>query len=305
VVHSLIWSDATGKVTGVRVIDGQSNQALEFESRIVFVCASTLESTRILLNSTSASHPNGLGGNSGVLGRYLMDHTMQHGARGDVAGFEDKRTLGNRPNGIYLPRFRNVKDRHPDFLRGYGYQGGGYRNVEGWGRGTAAMGFGANFKHQLRTPVYGTWRMSIGGFGECLPHPDNRVSLDPMKVDRWGVPVLHIDMHWRDNEKAMMHDAEVAGAEMLEAAGCTNVTTYNNDTPPGLTIHEMGTARMGRDRKDSVLNRWNQVWDAPNVFVTDGASMASSGCQNPSVTFMALTARAADHAVRSLNRKEL
>ena len=305
VVHSLIWSDATGKVTGVRVIDGQTKAPLEFESRIVFVCASTLESTRILLNSTSASHPNGLGGNSGVLGRYLMDHTMQHGARGDVAGFEDQRTIGNRPNGIYIPRFRNVKDRHPDFLRGYGYQGGGYRNVEGWGRGTAARGFGAEFKHQLRQPVYGTWRMSIGGFGECLPHPDNRVSLDPVKVDRWGVPVLHIDMQWRDNEKAMMRDAEVAGAEMLEAAGCTNVTTYDNKTPPGLTIHEMGTARMGRDRKESVLNRWNQVWDAPNVFVTDGASMASSGCQNPSVTFMALTARAADHAVRSLTAKEL
>jgi choline dehydrogenase-like flavoprotein len=147
--------------------------------------------------------------------------------------------------------------------------------------------------------------MSIGGFGECLPHPDNRVALDPAKVDRWGVPVLHIDMHWRDNEVAMMKDAEVAAAEMLEATGCTEVTTYDNKTPPGLTIHEMGTARMGRDNKDSVLNRWNQVWDAPNVFVTDGASMASSGCQNPSVTYMALTARAADHAVRSLNAKEL
>lgn len=305
VVHSLVWNDTTGKVTGVRVIDAQTLAPIEFEARIVFVCASTLESTRILLNSTSQAHPNGLGGNSGVLGRYLMDHTMQHGARGSVPGFEDKRTVGNRPNGIYLPRFRNVKDRHPDFLRGYGYQGGGYRNVEGWGRGTAAQGFGAGFKHQLREPVYGSWRMSIGGFGECLPHADNRATLDPEKVDRWGVPVLHIDMQWRDNEKAMMRDAEVAGAEMLEAAGCTNVTTYNNDTPPGLTIHEMGTARMGRDRKDSVLNRWNQVWDAPNVFVTDGASMASSGCQNPSVTFMALTARAADHAVRSLNRKEL
>jgi choline dehydrogenase-like flavoprotein len=234
-----------------------------------------------------------------------MDHTMQHGARGNVAGFENLRTVGNRPNGIYLPRFRNVKDAHPDFLRGYGYQGGGYRSVDGWGRGAAARGFGADFKHALRSPVYGTWRMSLGGFGECLPHEDNRVTLDPEKVDRWGVPVLHIDMQWRDNEVAMMRDAEVAAAEMLEAAGCTEVATYDNKTPPGLTIHEMGTARMGRRREDSVLNRWNQVWDAPNVFVTDGASMASSGCQNPSVTYMALTARAADHAVRLLNRKEL
>lgn len=305
VVHSLAWDDTTGKVTGVRVIDGQTLEPLEFQSRIMFVCASALESTRILLNSRSRAHPDGLGGNSGVLGRYLMDHTMQHGARGKVPGFEALRTIGNRPNGIYLPRFRNVKDRHPDFLRGYGYQGGGYRSVEGWGRGTAQRGFGADFKHALRTPVYGSWRMSLGGFGECLPHPDNRVTLDPVRVDRWGVPVLHIDMVWRDNERAMMRDAEVAAAEMLEAAGCTDVATYDNATPPGLTIHEMGTARMGKRRQDSVLNKWNQVWDAPNVFVTDGAAMASSGCQNPSVTYMALTARAADHAVRLLNRKEL
>jgi choline dehydrogenase-like flavoprotein len=305
VVHSLKWDDALGKVTGVRVIDAQTLDAIEFEARIVFVCASALESARILLNSKSRAHPDGLGGNSGVLGRYLMDHTMQHGARAVVPGFEDLRTTGNRPNGIYLPRFRNVKDQHPGFVRGYGYQGGGYRTVEGWGRGTAERGFGAAFKHSLRNPVYGAWRMSLGGFGECLPHPDNRVTLDPSRTDRWGVPVLHIDMMWRDNEKAMMKDAQTAAAEMLEAAGCRDVVTYNNDTPPGLTIHEMGTARMGKDRNSSVLNRWNQVWDATNVFVTDGASMASSGCQNPSVTYMALTARAADHAVNALNAKEL
>lgn len=305
VVHSLIWNEQQGKVTGVRVIDGQSLAGLEFEARIVFVCASTLESTRILLNSRSRSHPEGLGGNSGVLGRYLMDHTMQHGARGVVPGFENLRTVGNRPNGIYLARFRNVKDEHPGFLRGYGYQGGGYRSIEGWGRGTAMRGFGSSLKEALRTAEFGPWRMSLGGFGECLPNLENRVTIDANKVDRWGVPVLHIDMQWRDNEHAMMRDAQLAAAEMLEAAGCTQVEMYDNKTPPGLTIHEMGTARMGRDRKDSVLNRWNQVWDAPNVFVTDGASMASSGCQNPSVTYMALTARAADHAVRLLNRKEL
>ncbi len=305
VVHSLIWNEQQGKVTGVRVIDGQSLAGLEFEARIVFVCASTLESTRILLNSRSRSHPEGLGGNSGVLGRYLMDHTMQHGARGVVPGFENLRTVGNRPNGIYLARFRNVKDEHPGFLRGYGYQGGGYRSIEGWGRGTAMRGFGSSLKEALRTAEFGPWRMSLGGFGECLPNLENRVTIDANKVDRWGVPVLYIDMQWRDNEHAMMRDAQLAAAEMLEAAGCTQVEMYDNKTPPGLTIHEMGTARMGRDRKDSVLNRWNQVWDAPNVFVTDGASMASSGCQNPSVTYMALTARAADHAVRLLNRKEL
>lgn len=305
VVHSLAWDEARGRVTGARVIDANTMEGIEFRARIVFVCASALESTRILLNSRSRSHPEGLGGNSGVLGSHLMDHTMQHGARGVVPGFEDKRTFGNRPNGIYLPRFRNVTEQHPDFLRGYGYQGGGYRSVAGWGRGSATRGFGAELKHALRTPEYGPWRMSLGGFGECLPHPDNRVTLDPERTDRWGVPVLHVDMQWRDNERAMMRDAEVAAAEMLEAAGCRDVTTYDNQTPPGLTIHEMGTARMGRRRQDSVLNRWNQVWDSPNVFVTDGACMASSGCQNPSVTYMALTARAADHAVTSLNRKEL
>lgn len=305
VVHSLVWDETKGKVTGARVIDANTMQGIEFQARIVFVCASALESTRILLNSRSRSHPEGLGGNSGVLGRYLMDHTMQHGARGIVPGFEDRRTFGNRPNGIYLPRFRNVNEQHPDFLRGYGYQGGGYRTVNGWGRGTAQRGFGAGLKAALRTPEYGPWRMSLGGFGECLPHPDNRVTIDPERTDRWGVPVLHIDMVWRDNERAMMRDAEVAAAEMLEAAGCRDVTTYDNGTPPGLTIHEMGTARMGRRRQDSVLNRWNQVWDAPNVFVTDGACMASSGCQNPSVTYMALTARAADRAVTLLTAKEL
>ena len=305
VVPVPLKEESTARVTGARVLDALTMRSIEFQSRIVFVCASALESTRILLNSRSRSHPEGLGGNAGVLGRYLMDHTMQHGASGDVAGFEDRRTFGSRPNGVYLPRFRNVRDPHPDFLRGYGYQGGGYRRVEGWGRGVARRGFGADFKHALRTPEYGTWRMSIGGFGECLPNPDNRVALDPVKVDRWGVPVLHIDMVWRENEQVMMRDAEVQAAEMLEAAGCRNVKTYNNRTPPGLTVHEMGTARMGARRQDSVLNRWNQVWDAPNVFVTDGACMTSSGCQNPSITYMALTARAADRAVTLLTAKEL
>lgn len=305
VVHSLVWNEEKGKVTGVRVVDGQTMEPLEFESRIVFVNASALESARILMNSKSRSHPNGIGGNNDVLGRYVMDHTMQAGARGTVPGFEDKKTFGSRPNGVYLPRFRNVTDQHPDFLRGYGYQGGGGRSVSGWGRGATTPGFGADFKSALKTPVYGTWSMSLGGFGECLPHPDNRITIDPDKVDRWGVPVLRIDVQWRENELKMQQDAMTQAAEMLEAAGCTNVSTYNSKTAPGLTIHEMGPARMGKDPKTSVLNKWNQVWDAKNVFVTDGACMASSGCQNPSITYMALTARAADYAVRALTRKEL
>jgi choline dehydrogenase-like flavoprotein len=305
VVHSLKWDGDKSKVTGVNVVDGQTMESLEFDAKIIFVCASALESTRILLNSRSSAHPDGIGASSGALGRYLMDHTMQHGARGLVPGFKDKTTYGSRPNGIYLPRFRNVKDQHPDFLRGYGYQGGGYRSVARWGRGTGERGFGAEFKHALRTPEYGSWRMALGGFGECLPNAENRVMLHPTEVDKWGVPVLHIDMKWRDNERAMMKDAAVQAAEMLEAAGCKDVATYDNDTPPGLTIHEMGTARMAKKRHEGVLNKWNQVWDSPNVFVTDGASMASSGCQNPSITYMALTARAVDHAVRALNAKEL
>ncbi len=305
VVHSVVWDDAKGKATGVRVVDGQTKETIDFDARIIFVCASALESTRILLNSKSRAHPNGLGGNSDHLGRYLMDHTMQSGARGTVPGFEEKRTFGSRPNGIYLPRFRNVKEQHPDFVRGYAYQGGGYRSVEGWQRGVGAEGFGADFKRALKVPQYGKWRMGLGGFGECLPHRENRITLDPTLVDRWGIPALHIDMQWRENERAIMKDTQVAAAEMLEAAGCTEVTTYDNNSSPGLTIHEMGTARMAKDAKSGVLNKWNQVWDAKNVFVTDGACMASSACQNPSITYMALTARATDYAVRAMQRKEL
>lgn len=305
VVHSLEWDEGLGRVTGVNVIDAQTMAALEFKAPLIFVCASALESTRILLNSRSRSHPEGLGGNSGALGRYLMDHTMGHGAGGTVPGFENLTTFGSRANGIYLPRFRNVKEQHPDFVRGYGYQGSGYRSASNWGRGATRPGFGADFKNRLRKPEYGPWRISLDGRGECLPHADNRITLDPDKVDRWGVPALHIDMHWRENVRVMMKDAEDQAAEMLEAAGCTNVSTYDSKTAPGLTIHEMGTARMGKSRKDSVLNKWNQLWDSPNVFVTDGASMVSSGCQNPSITYMALTARAVDHAVDAINRKEL
>lgn len=305
VASSLVWDETRGKVTGVHVVDAQTMESLEFDARIVFLNCSALESVRLLLNSKSRSHPEGLGASSGVLGRYVMDHTMQAGARGDVPGFDDKKTFGSRPNGIYLARFRNVTDQHPDFLRGYAYQGGGSRSMQGWGRGTTTPGFGADFKNSLKSPVYGGWRMSLGGFGECLPHADNRVSLSPDKVDRWGVPALHVDVQWRDNELTMQQDAMTQAAEMLEASGCTNVSTYNSKTAPGLTIHEMGGARMGRDSKTSVLNKWNQVWDARNVFVTDGAAMASSACQNPSITYMAFTARAADYAVRALKRKEL
>lgn len=305
VVHSLIYDRDRRRVTGVQAVDGVTLQQLEFKARIVFLCAGALESTRILLNSTGRGYETGLGNSSDQLGRNLMDHTMRVGARGTVPGMEHLTTYGERPNGIYLPRFRNVTSKHQQFVRGYGYQGGGHRERKGWERGVNQRGFGAQFKESLKNPEYGRWRMQLGGFGECLPDPSNRVTLDPTVRDRWGVPALHIDIRWGPNELAMKQDMAEQAADMLEAAGCRDIETYDDDSPPGLTIHEMGTARMGRSKKTSVCNGNNQLWDAPNLFLTDGACMASSGCQNPSITYMALTARAAAFAVDALKRKDL
>jgi len=301
VVHSVIYDPKLGKATGVRVIDAQTMEAVEFRARIVFLCASTLESTRILLNSTSPAFPHGLANSSGQLGRNLMDHVMGGGARGTIPGHESEWVYGNRPNGIYLPRFRNVNAPHPGFLRGYAFQGGGGRS--GWGRGSTTPGIGADFKASLREP--GPWRFSFYGFGECLPNPDNFVELDPVARDKWGIPALRIHCRWRENERALLQDMSVTAAEMLEAAGATDITSFVEDNPPGLTIHEMGTARMGRDPATSVLNAHNQAHDVTNLFMTDGACMASSANQNPSITYMALTARAANYAVASINRGEL
>ena len=301
VVHSLIYDEQRGRAAGVRVIDGQTKQPLEFRARVVFLCASTLESTRILLNSKTPRFPTGLGNSSGALGKNLMDHTMGGGARGMIPGMEDRSTHGNRPNGIYVPRFRNVKTPHPEFLRGYGFQGGGGR--AGWGRAAEQPGFGVELKRALHTE--GPWGFSFYGFGECLPRPTNYVELDPVTVDAWGIPALRIHCVWSDNERKLLKDMSVTAAEMLEAAGAKDVTSFVDDNPPGLTIHEMGTARMGRDPKTSVLNAHNQCHDVKNLFVTDGACMASSANQNPSITYMALTARAAAYAVEAMKRNEL
>jgi len=284
----------------VRVIDANTLEVNEYRARIVFLCASTLESTRILLNSRSTEFPDGLGASNGELGHNLMDHPYGVGAGGTLPGMEDMSYTGNRPNGIYVPRFRNVKEAHPDFVRGYGFQGGARRG--GWNRRLA--GFGAEFKRQL-IEERGPWTIGLGGWGECLPRHDNLVRLDPEVRDRWGIPALHVQCTWGPNERAILKDIQVTAAEMLEAAGAKDIGTYDDHSPPGLCIHEMGTARMGRDPKTSVLNRWNQVWDAPNLFVTDGACMASSANQNPSITYMALTARAARHAVDLMKRREL
>jgi choline dehydrogenase-like flavoprotein len=231
-----------------------------------------------------------------------MDHIMGGGARGALPWAKDRREIGNRPDAIYVPRFRNVKTKHPDFLRGYGYEGRAER--AGWHRGMGMPGFGAGFKKSLIGDL-GPWEMDLYGFGEMLPRHENRIEIDPHLVDAWGIPALRIHCAYGDNEKKMLDDMVVAASEMLEAMGATDIRPVKENNPPGLVIHETGTARMGRDPKTSVLNPHNQVWDAPNVFVTDGACMTSTANQNPSITYMALTARAADHAVSLLKRREL
>jgi choline dehydrogenase-like flavoprotein len=301
VVHSLAFDSNTRRISGVRVIDAQNKAPVEFKARLFFLCASTLESTRILLNSATPEFPSGLCNSSGELGHNLMDHHMGAGASGRMPGHEDKMPFGNRPNGIYIPRFRNVKTKHRDFLRGYGYQGGG--NREGWGRGYELAGFGKEFKEKLRKP--GPWTFGMGGFGECLPNHGNWVEVDKDKLDAWGIPTLKIHCWWGENELTMSRDIATQAAEMLAAAGATDIRVFQEISTPGLGIHEMGTARMGRDPKTSVVNVNNQAHDAKNLFMTDGACMTSSSCVNPSLTYMALTARACDFAVSRMKRNEL
>jgi choline dehydrogenase-like flavoprotein len=302
VVESVLFDPKTRRASGVRIIDANSMQSREYFAKVVFLCASTIESARILLNSKSAEFPDGLGNSSGELGRNLMDHTMGGRASGSFDGWTDKVSYGRRPNGIYIPRFRNVnaKTTQKDFLRGYGMQGGGSR---GRVNSDDVPGFGADYKKALRE--WGSWGFSVGGWGECLPNRDNRVTLDETKKDKWGIPAAKIDCKWGENDIKLVKDASISAAEMLEAAGARNISTQNTPTEMGICIHEMGTARMGRDPRTSVLNGWNQAWDAMNLFVTDGACMTSSGCQNPSITYMAITARAADYAVAELNRRNL
>ncbi len=303
IVHELMYDKDTKRASGVRIIDAETNETKEFFAKIIFVNASALGTTQILLNSTSDRFPNGFGNDSGVLGKYLMDHHFQAGAWGEYPGFNDKYYSGRRPNGIYVPRFRNLdkKTKQKDFIRGYGYQGGASR--QNWRRSVKEMSFGGELKDALMYP--GGWSMGLGGFGETLPYEKNTVTLNRELTDKWGLPTLTIDCEFGQNELNMREDMKVQGAEMLEAAGFKNITTYDRGMNPGLAIHEMGTARMGRDPKTSVLNEWNQVHSAKNVFVTDGACMTSNANQNPSLTYMALTARAADYAVKELNRQNL
>lgn len=302
IVEGLDHDPATRKVSGVRVIDANSRTRTVYRGRIVFLNASTLGTTQILLNSKSALYPNGIGNASGVLGHYLMDHNLSGGALGVFMKMLDKHPIGNRPAGLYMPRFQNVGVKNAPFLRGYGYQGGAFRL--GWTRGLMMPGFGEKMKKDLRQS--GPWVMFLAGFGECLPYHHNRLSLDPVKKDRWGIPILNVSFAWGDNERAMTGHMAAEAKAMLEAAGAMMVQSLGSDLQPGgMGIHEMGTARMGRDPKTSYLNGFNQAHEVPNLFVTDGACMPSTGCQNPSLTYMALTARAASHAVERMKQNQL
>lgn len=303
IVSEVLYDEATQKAKGVRVIDALSKEVLEFNAKIIFICASSMASTAILLNSKSNRFPNGLGNDSGELGHNIMDHQLGSGASGSYEGFEDQYYTGRRPNGFYIPRFRNIggKKDAVDFLRGYGYQGGAGRND--WSAAVAELGYGEAYKKALLKP--GKWTVGMGGFGEVLPYHENRMYLNYDKVDQWGLPKIVFDAEFKENEKKMKEDWKVQAAEMLENAGCKQVEIFDSNAPIGKGIHEMGTARMGHDPKTSVLNKYNQVHSVPNVFVTDGAFMTSSGTQNPSLTYMAFTARAVHHAVAELNKGNL
>jgi choline dehydrogenase-like flavoprotein len=303
VVSEVIYDETTQKAKGVRIVDALTKEVLEFNSKVVFICASSMASTAILLNSKSERFPNGLGNDSGELGHNIMDHQLGSGASGSYDGFEDKYYTGRRPNGFYIPRFRNVggKKKDVDFLRGYGYQGGAGRG--NWSDAVAEFAYGSEFKNAILKP--GKWNVGMGGFGEVLPYHENRMYLNYDKIDQFGLPKIVFDAEFKENEKKMKEDWKVQAAEMLENAGCKDVNIYDSNAPIGKGIHEMGTARMGRDPKTSVLNKYNQVHSVPNVFVTDGAFMASSGTQNPSLTYMAFTARAVNHAVSELKKMNL
>jgi choline dehydrogenase-like flavoprotein len=305
IVHSIIYDPKSNRASGVRILDAETKETKEFFAKIIFCNASALGTTSILLNSRSEAFPDGLGNSSGQVGHNLMDHHFRVGASGILEGFDDQYFKGRRPNGIYIPRFRNLNEatRQKDYLRGFGYQGGGSR--QNWMRAVREMDttITADLKDQLVQA--GPWQLGLNGFGECLPYYENKVTLNEEVKDVYGLPTLTMDCEFKENEMNMRKDMMNSAAEMLEAAGFKNVETFDAGSYPGLGIHEMGTARMGRDPKTSVLNKWNQMHDVPNVFITDGSFMTSAACQNPSLTYMAFTARAANHAVEELKKNNL
>lgn len=302
-VNEVIYDADSKKATGVRMIDAQTKEVFEFKAKVIFLCASTVASTSILMQSTSDRFPNGMGNDSGELGHNLMDHHFRLGATASVEGYEDKYYTGRRPNGIYIPRFRNIggATNRKDFIRGYGYQGGASRG--NWTQIVSEMAYGKVLKEAVMQP--GGWQIGINGFGETLPYHDNKMYLDYDKKDEWGLPTVTFDADIKENEKIMRKDIMNQAAEMFDAAGFKNIQTFDKGYSMGLGIHEMGTARMGRDPRTSVLNKYNRLHAVSNVYVTDGSGMTSAGNTNPSLTYMALTARAVDHAVKELKKMNL
>jgi choline dehydrogenase-like flavoprotein len=300
IVLEVLYDKDKKRATGVRILDAETLKTEEYYAKVIFLNASTLGTAHLLLHSVSDVFPNGFGNSSNQVGHNLMDHHYGIGARGEYDGFTDQYFYGRRPNGIYVPRFRNINDKtkRSDYVRGFGYQGGARRD-----RKDSVDGIGIELKEILTEP--GNWQMQLAAWGEHLPYYENKVTLNKDVKDKWGLPTLDVDCEFKENEKIMRKDMAESAVEMLEKAGLKNVKTFDNDPAPGFCIHEMGTARMGRDPKTSVLNGNNQMHDVNNVYITDGACMASSACQNPSLTYMALTARAADHAVSELKKGNL
>ncbi len=301
IVKEILYDANKKRATGVRIIDKNTMEVSEYYAKIIFVNASTIGSTTVLMNSKSDRFPNGMGNDSGELGHNLMDHHFKIGASGDWEGGADQYYVGRRANGIYVPRYRNIGKDKRDYLRGFGYQGRGAR--KDWTRHNGDLSFGAEMKNELTKP--GEWTMGFSGFGETLPYHENKFSLHPTLTDKWGMPLQVFDAEFKENERKMRIDMVNDAVEMLEKAGLKNVKPNNGTSYPGMAIHEMGTARMGRDPKTSVLNAHNQIHAVKNVFVTDGAAMTSASCVNPSLTYMALTARAAHFAVEEMKKKNL
>jgi choline dehydrogenase-like flavoprotein len=301
IVYELIYDDKKGKATGVKILDAETGAQEEFFAKVIFLCASTFGSTFIMMNSISNRFPNGFGNDSGELGCNIMDHHLSVGAGAEVEGHEDQYYSGRRANGFYIPRYRNIGKNDRDYIRGFGYQGGASR--QGWTNLVKELSIGADLKGEVTKP--GKWTIGMGGFGEILPYHNNHVVINKEKKDKHGLPTLTFDAILRDNELKMRKDMANDAAEMLSAAGYKNVATYDREIGVGLGIHEMGTARMGKDPKTSVLNKFNQVHACKNVYVTDGSFMTSAACHNPSLGYMAFTARAADHAVNELKKRNI
>ncbi len=301
IVERLLYDANSNRIKGVNVIDTETGEHTQFFARLVFLNASTLGSTQILLQSATPEFPDGLANSSGVLGHYLMDHHAGAGAFGEYTGLQDSFYYGQRPASVYIPRFRNLEKNDQEYIRGFSFEN--YTSRSDWTRGFHQPGLGADWKESLTHP--GNWTAYFEAYGETLPEFQNHVSLHPENKDRWGIPILNLSMEYGENEQKMRRDMQATAVEMLEAAGLEGVNAFDNGHPPGFVIHEMGTARMGKDPKTSVLNKWNQAHDIPNLFVTDGSCMVSSPPQNPSLTYMALTARACDYAVKAMGRGEI